>query len=129
MNEETARKPYNRRQKGTAAEDAAVTYLRSAGYTILERNWRCRSGEIDIVARLEGSLVFVEVRSRSEMLQKQGTPEESVTGRKIHQVRSTAEVYLYGKGQSEQNVSFDVISVLLREDLSIASMRHIRGAF
>lgn len=129
MNEDHSRKSYNRKQKGAAAEEAAVSYLTSSGYIILERNWRCRSGEIDIIAEHEGTLVFVEVRSRSGSMLKQGTPEESVTGRKIRQVRSTAEVYLHRTGQSERRISFDVISVLLQEDLSISSMGHIRGAF
>lgn len=115
-------------QKGRAAEKAAEDYLTSQGYQIVERNWRCRSGELDIIAEYLNGLVFIEVRSRSgEMLQ--GTPEESVDIRKIQQVRSTAQVYLHMKGQDERQSSFDVISVRLNEDLSIGSLRHIREAF
>ncbi|MFF2014750.1 YraN family protein [Paenibacillus sp. NPDC058177] len=120
--------PYNRKQKGAAAEAAAVYYLSSRGYIIVERNWRCRSGEIDIIAEHEGSLVFVEVRSRSGTL-RQGTPEESVNGRKIQQVRNMALIYLHMTGQEERRILFDVIAVWLQEDLSVASMTHIRGAF
>ncbi|MEK4058997.1 MULTISPECIES: YraN family protein [Paenibacillus] len=119
---------YSRKQKGTAAEQAAVMYLTSQGYDIIKCNWRCRSGEIDIIAELEGGLIFVEVRSRSGNPQ-QGTPEESVNTRKIRQVRNTAEVYLHATGQEERQVSFDVISVLLNDDTSIAALRHIREAF
>jgi putative endonuclease len=128
MSMETSGKSYNRKQKGAAAEEAAVYYLSSQGYTIVERNWRCRSGEIDIIAEYERWLIFVEVRSRSGVL-RQGTPEESVDARKRNQVRHTAEVYLHRKGQGDRLVSFDVISVLLNEDLTIASMAHIREAF
>ncbi|OBZ18402.1 endonuclease [Bacillus sp. FJAT-27264] len=120
--------PYNRKQKGAAAEAAAVYYLSSRGYIIVERNWRCRSGEIDIIAEHEGSLVFVEVRSRSGTL-RQGTPEESVNARKIQQVRNMALIYLHMTGQEERRILFDVIAVWLQEDLNVASMTHIRGAF
>lgn len=119
---------YSRRQKGAAAEEGAFQYLSSSGFRILERNWRCRTGEIDIIAEHEGFIIFVEVRSRGGTL-LQGTPEESVNARKINQVRNTAQVYLHMKGYEERRVSFDVISCLLNEDLSIASMRHIRDAF
>lgn len=119
---------YNRKQKGAAAEEAAVFYLSSRGYVIRERNWRCRSGELDIIAEYGNRLVFVEVRSRSGNPQ-QGTPEESVNTRKIRQVRSTAQVYLYEKGMGEREIGFDVISVKLNRDLSIAALSHINNAF
>lgn len=119
---------YNRRQKGTAAEQAAVRYLVSRGYTIIDCNWRCRSGELDIIAEYNNVLTFIEVRSRSGSL-LQGTPEESVDLRKIRQVRSTAQVYLHQNSSEERQVSFDVITVLLKEDLSIAELGHIREAF
>ncbi|MDH6428115.1 YraN family protein [Paenibacillus sp. FSL R5-0887] len=128
MKEPYVRKHYNRKEKGTAAENGAVQYLSSSGYMILERNWRCRTGELDIIAEREDCIVVVEVRSRSgELLQ--GTPEESVNARKINQVRSTTQVYLHMKGYEERRVSFDVISVLLNDDLSLASLSHIREAF
>ncbi|MEK3943045.1 YraN family protein [Paenibacillus sp. FSL R7-0048] len=128
MKEPYVRKHYNRKEKGAAAENGAVQYLSSSGYMILERNWRCRTGELDIIAEREDCIVVVEVRSRSgELLQ--GTPEESVNARKINQVRSTTQVYLHMKGYEERRVSFDVISVLLNDDLSLASLSHIREAF
>jgi putative endonuclease len=128
MKEPYVRKHYNRKEKGAAAENGAVQYLSSSGYMILERNWRCRTGELDIIAEREDCIVVVEVRSRSgELLQ--GTPEESVNARKINQVRSTTQVYLHMKGYEERRISFDVISVLLNDDLSLASLSHIREAF
>lgn len=119
---------FSRKLKGATAEQAAALYLSSRGYAIVEANWHCRSGELDLIAEHEGSLVFVEVRSRSGSL-LQGTPEESVDARKMRQVRSTAEVYLHMKGLEDRRVSFDVISVELNEDLSVAALRHIREAF
>ncbi|MDQ0192746.1 YraN family protein [Paenibacillus wynnii] len=128
MNNLTPGAKYNRKQKGNAAEEAAAQYLSSLGYEIIERNWRCRSGEIDIIAWERGRLIFVEVRSRSNRT-LQGSPEESVNVRKIQQVRSVAEFYLYIKRQPEGPLSFDVISVILNSDLSVASLNHIREAF
>ncbi|MHA6529277.1 YraN family protein [Paenibacillus sp. BAC0078] len=119
---------YNRKQKGAAGETAAVQYLSAQGYRIVDRNWRCRSGELDIVAEYGEALIFVEVRSRGGS-SLQGTPEESVDERKIRQVRSTAQVYLHMKGQYERRISFDVISVMLNDDMSVASLSHIREAF
>lgn len=122
--------PYTRREKGAAAEQAASLYLTSRGYRILEHNWRCRSGELDIIAEYEAGLVFIEVRSRSGSPQR-GTAEESVDARKIRQVRQTAGVYLHQhqEGISQADISFDVIAVQLNADLSVVSLRHIRGAF
>ncbi|WP_036721696.1 YraN family protein [Paenibacillus forsythiae] len=119
---------YSRKQKGRAAEEAAALYLGAKGYAIVERNWRCRTGEIDIVAEKGGCLIFIEVRSRSGHL-TQGTPEESVDAPKMDQVRRTAGVYLHINGQGERPVSFDVITVMLNRDLSIASLNHICDAF
>lgn len=119
---------HTRREKGAAAEQAASLYLTSRGYRIRERNWRCRSGELDIIAEYEEGLVFIEVRSRSGTA-VQGTAEESVDVRKIRQVRQTAGVYLHQEGIDQPNLSFDVIAVQLNADLSVASLRHIRGAF
>ncbi|MBW4083225.1 YraN family protein [Paenibacillus sp. S150] len=119
---------YTRRQKGAAGEKAALQYLSARGYRIVDCNWRCRSGELDIIAEYGEVLIFVEVRSRSGS-PLQGTPEESVDGRKIRQVRATAQVYMHMKGQHERRVSFDVISVMLNEDMTIASLAHIQEAF
>lgn len=119
---------YTRQEKGAAAEQAARMYLTSRGYLIRDHNWRCRSGELDIIAEYEGALVFIEVRSRSGSA-VQGTAEESVDARKIRQVRETARVYLHMQGLQPAEVSFDVIAVRLQPDLSIASLRHIREAF
>ncbi|KWX72591.1 endonuclease [Paenibacillus riograndensis] len=119
---------YSRKQKGAAGEKAAVQYLSAHGYRIIDRNWRCRSGELDIIAEYGEVLIFVEVRSRSGS-PLQGTPEESVDERKIRQVRATARVYLHMKGQEERRVSFDVITVMLNEKLGISALHHIREAF
>lgn len=118
-----------RQQKGRIGEEAALAWLKEQGYLILERNWRCRSGEIDIIAQLDGLVIFVEVRSRSHV-SKFGTPQESVDARKIHQVRSTAAVYLQSRGTASQpQIRFDVVAVMLDHRGTTVSVNHIVNAF
>ena len=83
-----------RRHLGALGERLAVEYLREHGYVILETNFRCREGEIDVVARHKDYLVFVEVRTR----RRAGpiTPEESITAAKKRKLLEVASVYLQG---------------------------------
>ncbi|XID95152.1 YraN family protein [Paenibacillaceae bacterium WGS1546] len=122
-------RPKDRRPAvGRAGEAAAADYLQRAGYTVVERNWRCRSGEIDLIARDGGTLVFVEVRSRTNPL-RYGTAAESVTFRKVRQVRELAAVYLKLSGSADEPIRFDVVAVTFGNDGSVAELKHIPGAF
>lgn len=116
-----------RKDKGKAAEEAAASYLEQAGWRIVERNWSCRSGELDIIAEQGEILLFVEVRSRSGI--GYGMPAESIDGRKIQQVRRTAEVYLHRFGISDRQIRFDAVAVMLGRNLEIRSLEHIEDAF
>lgn len=118
----------NRRQKGAAAEEAAAIWLQGKGYRVLDRNWRCRFGELDIVAEWKGALIFIEVRSRSGA-PGFGMPSESVNARKIVQVRNTAQQYVHSKRLHDSPVRFDVISILLRDDMTVDALDHIPDAF
>lgn len=118
----------NRKQKGAAAEELAAAALIEKGYRVLDRNWRCRTGELDIVAETGETLVVIEVRSRSGTTSF-GTPSESVNARKVMQVRNTAQQYVHHKRYYERPIRFDVISVILRSDLTPVSMDHIENAF
>ncbi|KZE76960.1 endonuclease [Paenibacillus jamilae] len=115
-----------RKAKGAMGEEAAALFLENLGYRILERNWRCRSGEIDLIAKQEHILVFIEVRSRSSS--RYGTPAESVTARKITQVRQTAVVYLHMNGMGEAPIRFDMISVRLSAETAVVT-DHFINAF
>ena len=84
--------PEARKAQGDAAEDRACRHLEGSGFTIVERNFRTRGGEIDIVARKGDALVFVEVRSRE--VSAFGTPEESVTPAKRRRIVGAARQYL-----------------------------------
>lgn len=118
-----------RKERGSFAEHEAASYLVDKGYRIIQRNWRCRSGEIDIIAELSRVIVFVEVRSRSSRSLAYGTALESITARKITQVRSTAAVYLHSKNTSDSPVRFDVIAVQLGHDGRLESLEHVENAF
>lgn len=85
-------------------------------------------GEIDIIARKGNTLIIVEVRSRSQQAAAFGTPAESITARKIKQVRDTAVVYLHRTGQSDANIRFDVVAVTFGKNNDI-TLEHIEAAF
>lgn len=115
-----------RRKLGERGEDAATAYLERVGMTIVERNWRCPSGEIDIIALEESTLVLCEVKTRRSTAK--GTPEESVTPAKQRRYRTLARAYVQQAGLSDVNVRFDVITLLvLGEDRAL--LRHHRAAF
>lgn len=118
----------NKREKGTEAERIAEQYLQMQGYTIMERNWRCRSGEIDLIARDGDQIVIVEVRSRSTT-SRYGTAVESVTMHKQRKVRSTAEVYLYRTRQTGAKVRFDVMTILFGKEAGQHELQHWQQAF
>ncbi|GIO30018.1 MULTISPECIES: YraN family protein [Paenibacillus] len=127
MAEGMTREKDNRRDKGAAAEQAACDYLVGQGYAIKDRNWRCRGGELDIVAELGRLLVIVEVRSRSGS--RYGTAAESVDYRKIRRVRGIASTYLHYKQLEERELRFDVIAIELDAAWNAVSLQHIEGAF
>lgn len=106
----------NKRAVGAAYEAKAAKHLESLGYRILERNYRCRTGEIDLVAMHEGCLVFVEVKYRQDA--HAGYGAEAVTWRKRQQIVKTARWYLMEKHVSERPCRFDVVS-FLGEDIQV----------
>lgn len=104
----------NKRAVGSRYEALAAEYLQGQGYVILERNYRDRLGEIDIIAREGRYLVFVEVKYRGNL--RSGYPEESVYGRKQQRIRHTALWYLHTHGYGEDTPSrFDVVSIAGQE--------------
>lgn len=117
-----------RKERGQRAEQLACDYLLEQGYAIRERNWRCRSGEIDLIAACGELTVIIEVRSRSRGAAAFGTPAESITARKIKQVRDTAAVYLYQTGKPDTHIRFDVVAVNFGYGDEF-SLEHIQAAF
>lgn len=117
-----------RKQAGREAEEAAAAYLADQGFVILERNWRCRTGEIDLIAKDGERLVFVEVRSRRES-SRFGTAVEAVNARKCARVRAVAGVYLSMSRAGSKPIRFDVVAVTFAGDGGVGELRHIAGAF
>lgn len=113
-----------RRHLGIKGENIAVRYLIKKGFQILDRNFRCRLGEIDIIAMDKGCLVFIEVRTKSSI--KYGLPQESVTQAKINKLRRLAQFYLVQKSLYDINIRFDVIAVTIIDNLKVT---HIKNAF
>lgn len=94
---------------GNIGEDLAVDYLKKNGYQIIERNFRIRGGEIDIIARDGQTLVYVEVKTRSSY--KFGHPEESVTSHKIKFLKRAAKFYRNSRPNLPELERIDVVSV------------------
>ncbi|WP_274361499.1 YraN family protein [Paenibacillus thermotolerans] len=118
----------SRKQTGDEGEKHALKHLLANGYEILHTNWRCKLGELDIIAQLEGMLVFVEVRSRTASADYGfGSPEESVDARKQQKLRRLAELYITMNGFSARPVRFDVIAVRFSRDERV-SIRHVEDA-
>ena len=111
---------------GERGEEAAARHLLSLGYIILERRFRTRAGEIDLVARDGDTLVFVEVKARTSLAC--GRPAEAVDGRKRGRIVRAASLYLARHGGGEAPCRFDVVEVLIEPGLS-PRLRLIRNAF
>lgn len=108
---------------GAYGEEVAVLHLRDAGYDILDRNWRCRAGELDVVARDGTTLVVCEVKTRSGL--GFGSPLEAVTTAKSRRLRGLAARWLAEHEGHFRDVRFDVVGVLRSGDG--ARVEHVRG--
>jgi len=103
-----------RQELGAAGERIAERFLRRKGYVILERNFRCPTGEIDLVALDGKTVVFVEVKTRTQSAL--GTPFEAIDTHKQRQLRRAAQYYLVRHRLTERFARFDVVGVLWESD-------------
>lgn len=110
---------------GRSGEDLACAHLESRGYAVLARNFRSRTGEVDVVARSQGTTVFVEVKERRSASHGHGF--ESVTGPKRRRIVRAARHYAAVHGLLESPLRFDVISIDWRDGRP--EIRHDQGAF
>jgi putative endonuclease len=115
-----------RRDLGDFGERVAAAHLESKGYRILERNFRIREGEVDIVAERQGTLVFVEVRTRRGPAM--GTAAESVTPTKAARLVAAAQAYVQLLETPPAGQRIDVIAVTLALDGRVLSVEQIEGA-
>jgi len=102
-------------QRGASAESEAVQLLLDAGYRIVERNFRCKAGELDIVARDGDVLVFVEVRSRSD--DDHGTAVEMIQRTKQRRVIRVARCYLEAAAPDFDECRFDIVGITAEESI------------
>lgn len=114
--------------KGAMGEILAARFLREKGYTICSSNFRCRLGEIDIIASDKKYLVFVEVKTRRE--DSRYLPREAVTITKQRKLLQTAAMYL-SRFPTDLQPRFDVIEVVTTADdsMSVVEINHIIGAY
>jgi putative endonuclease len=113
------------RRSGGGGEELACAHLARQGFTILERNYRCRGGEVDIVARDGGSTVFIEVKERHGVSHGEGL--EAVTPAKRRRIVRAARLWASAHGAFEAPLRFDVVAVEWTQDGP--RIRHERGAF
>lgn len=107
-------KKLTNQHKGANGENVAAAYLLQNGYSIIERNWRHKQFEIDIIASKKDKLHIIEVKTRYS--KKFGNPEESVGIKKMNALKQGAEAYLF-QHQQWQQIQFDVLSILISQDL------------
>ena len=108
---------------GRFGESLAVRHLRDDGMTILDRNWRCAIGEIDIVAREANTLIICEVKTRSSL--RYGSPFDAVTEAKLHRLERLALAWIRDRGVRPSAIRIDVLSVL-RPSTGATVVEHIR---
>jgi len=120
--------PTGNKKTGELGEEVATNFLTLRGYRILERNFRCKGGEVDIIARDPGdkSLVFIEVKARRGL--SYGVPQLAVTPFKQRQISKAALTWLSKNRLHDTNARFDVIAILLHTDGQHA-VDHIKNAF
>lgn len=112
------------RPLGSKGEDLAVKYLKKRGFRIIKRNYKAPTGEIDIIAREGRTVVFIEVKTRTDDLF--GLPVEAVGTKKQQRIKDTALYYLSGL-RSQPPARFDIISVYIKN--SSHEIDHLKDAF
>lgn len=116
-----------KKEIGFYGEDLAEKYLKSIGYVILKRNFRCKIGEIDIIAKDKDFITFIEVKSRYGNLY--GSPRESITYSKKLKIYKTAEVFICKSNLHYANFRFDVIEIMFNKQNNNYSINLIKDAF
>ncbi len=111
---------------GRQGEDSAVVYLKKKRYKIVERNWRGKGGELDIICEHKGTIVFVEVKTRTEG--PMNAPHHGLTAKKQTNLIRTASQYLSGKSAWDRPCRFDLVAVVVSED-GRANLEHVENVF
>lgn len=104
----------NNKQTGNIGENLAEEYLKNKGYKILERNFSCKQGEIDIIALDKKEIVFVEVKTRTNT--KYGLPVEAVNHIKKKHIYNSAKYYVYINNLYNEFIRFDIIEIYITKN-------------
>ena len=111
-----------RKDLGDFGEEAAAAYLQKKQYQILEKNYRAAGGELDLIARTKTHLVFVEVKTRSNL--HYGRPIEAIDRRKIQHMRRAAAAYL-SDHPTQLEIRFDAVEVFAVESVGIMQLKEV----
>ena len=114
-----------RKQVGNKGESLAEDYIKRKGYKIIQRNYRCRLGEIDIIAKDDDTIVFIEVRTKQN--ENFGSPQGSVTSTKKSKISKTALSFIQEKNLSGYSYRFDFIAITFSQGKP--NIEHIENAF
>lgn len=112
---------------GSFGENLAIKFLKNKGYIILEKNFYCPFGEIDIIAKDGSYLVFIEVKTRYNF--HYGTPLESINFNKQNKIKNVAKYYLINKHIFKAYCRFDALEIILKKDEIEPKINLIRNAF
>lgn len=104
---------YKRHETGKLGEDLAEKYLEQIGYKVIERNFECKQGEIDIIALDKNEIIFIEVKTRTSI--KYGSPADAVNENKQKHLLKAVKYYLYSRHLENEFVRIDVIEIYLYE--------------
>lgn len=115
---------YKRHEIGKQGEELAVQYLIDNGYKIIQRNYECNQGEIDIISKYKKEIVFIEVKSRTNEIY--GKPKDAVNIKKKQHIYNSAEYYIYSKHLENNPVRIDVIEIYKKNN--IFKINHIKQA-
>ena len=113
---------YQKHIIGKFGEDEAAKYIEQNGYKILDRNFTCKRGEIDIIALDKKEIVFIEIKSRTN--KEYGLPSEAVTNKKIKHILKAAEYYLYIRNLENEPVRIDVIEIFIQNN--VVKINHLK---
>ena len=109
---------------GIKGEDLAESFLKEIGYRILKRNYRIGHSDIDILAKDESTLVFIEVRTKS--MEDRGMPEDTLTAKKLRRMKKTAELYM-AFNHYEGSARLDAVCIVLDKTGRIRHFKHYMG--
>ncbi len=114
-----------RKNLGKMGEELAEEYLKDKGFAILQKNYSTSLGEIDIIAKKDNKICFIEVKTRTN--EDKGKPYEAVNKRKINHLKSATTLYLLKNSYKECKLSLDTISIVLNKDNSIKKLMYFEN--